>query len=150
MLHRYHSHYKMLKVSIGYYSSSGLYTKFHERELKEDSCVEYSVPPVPHADSEVRLQLKVSFESTIYGTFTQCVLFDFGRRPHLLQRLNIDVEGCKEILDELLYIRKDITLQVWKKHEQYVGRILRLSFCVSPLGNVMVAKNVDRIWVESA
>ena len=78
-----------------------------------DSCSEYSPPPVPHLHALVLVQLKITFESTIYGTFAQTVMFDFGRRPYVLvQRLNIDVEGNKEILDALEHIRRDIALQV--------------------------------------
>ena len=119
LLHRYHYQYRMEKVSMGYNKGSGLFIMFHERELKGDSSVECSLPPAPHPEVTVRVQVKVSFESTIYGTFVQTVLFDFGRKPRfLVQRLNIDVEKDKEILKDLLNIRKDIFLQVWKKQRE--------------------------------
>ena len=35
--------------------------------------------------------MTVSFESRLYGSFEQLVLFDFGKKPYLVKRLNADV-----------------------------------------------------------
>ena len=39
----------------------------------------------------VKAALAVSFESSLYGGFEQLVLFDFGRKPYLVKKLNADV-----------------------------------------------------------
>ena len=35
--------------------------------------------------------MTVSFESRLYGSFEQLVLFDFGKTPYLVKRINADV-----------------------------------------------------------
>ena len=37
------------------------------------------------------MSLTVSFESSLYGSFDQMVVFDFGKKPYLVQKLNADV-----------------------------------------------------------
>ena len=37
------------------------------------------------------MSLTVSFESSLYGSFEQLVLFDFGKKPYLVKKLNTDV-----------------------------------------------------------
>ena len=116
LLHRYHHHYKIIKVVIGHYPSSGTqpdqYVRCHSIELENENTIEYNLPPMPSLQDAVLVQLKLEFESTIFGSFAQCLLFDFGRETFLVQRMNIDVQGSSDALDELKQIRKDIALQV--------------------------------------
>ena len=35
--------------------------------------------------------MTVSFDSSLYGSFEQLVLFDFGKKPYLVKKLNADV-----------------------------------------------------------
>ena len=39
------------------------------------------------------MSLTVSFKSSLYGSFDQCVVFDFGKKPYLMQKLNADVHS---------------------------------------------------------
>ena len=81
-------------------------------ELENESAVEYDLPPMPSSRDPVLVQLKVAFESNIFGSFPQCLLFDFGKKFALVQRLNVDVQGSSDALDELKQIRKDVALPV--------------------------------------
>ena len=59
----------------------------------------------------------VSFEATTSNrTFTQCLRFDFGKKPCLLQGLNVDI-ASEEALDKLSAIRQELKLHssVWKE-----------------------------------
>ena len=39
------------------------------------------------------MSVTVSFNSALYGNFDQCIVFDFGRKPYLVQKLNADVRS---------------------------------------------------------
>ena len=59
----------------------------------------------------------VSFEATTSNrTFTQCLRFDFGKKPCLLQGLNVDI-ASEEALDKLSATRQELKLHssVWKE-----------------------------------
>ena len=59
----------------------------------------------------------VSFETTARNqTFTQCLRFDFGKKPFLLKGLNVDV-ASEEALDTLSALRQELKLHssVWRE-----------------------------------
>lgn len=88
------------------------YVQCSSLDLPKENTFEYNLPQLPSLKDAVLVQLKVDFESTIFGSFAQCLLFDFGRDAFLVQRMNVDVQGSREALDELKQIRNDIALQV--------------------------------------
>ena len=63
----------------------------------------------------MKVVVSVSFETTRNNqTFTQCLRFDFGKKPFLLQGLNVDI-ARKEALDTLWATREELKLHssVW-------------------------------------
>ena len=57
----------------------------------------------------------VSFETTASNqTFTQCLRFDFGKKPFLLKGLNVDI-ASEEALNTLSALRQELKLHssVW-------------------------------------
>ena len=45
------------------------------------------------SSGRLRVSLTVSFASLLFGSFDQCVVFDFGKKPYLVQTLNADVHS---------------------------------------------------------
>ena len=65
----------------------------------------------------MKVVVTVSFETIASNrTFTQCLRFDFGKEPFLLQGLNVDI-ASEEALDKLSVTRKELKLHssVWKE-----------------------------------
>ena len=68
----------------------------------------------------MKVVVSVSFETTTNNqTFTQCLRFDFGKKPFLLQGLNVDI-ARKEALDTLLATREELKLHssVWREESE--------------------------------
>jgi len=51
----------------------------------------YQSPRTNRPSGRLEVSLTVTFESRLYGSFEQLVLFDFGKKPYLVKRLNADV-----------------------------------------------------------
>ena len=63
----------------------------------------------------MKVAVSVSFETTTLNqTFTQCLKFDFGKKPYLLQGLNVDI-ASEEALDTISTTRQKLKLDpsVW-------------------------------------
>ena len=63
----------------------------------------------------MKVVVSVSFETTASNqTFTQCLRFDFGKKPFLLKGLNVDI-ASEEALDTLSATRQKLKLHssVW-------------------------------------
>ena len=63
----------------------------------------------------MKVVVSVSFETTTSNrTFTQCLRFDFGRKPYLLHGLNVDI-ASEEALSSLSATRQEVKLHssVW-------------------------------------
>ena len=63
----------------------------------------------------MKVVVSVSFETIASNrTFTQCLRFDFGKKPFLLQGLNVDI-ASEEALDKLSATRQELKLHssVW-------------------------------------
>ena len=73
----------------------------------------------------MRVDITVGFSSTVFGSFSQCLLLDFGRKPYLVQRLNVDVCG-KELSVQLDAIREEVGEghQRWDESSVELVRVL--------------------------
>ena len=91
LLHRYHSCYRLSEIRVGCIEEKqGCETyKLLPTAKLEDSW--YKSPSPISQLGRVKVALTVSFESPLYGSFEQLVLFDFGRKPYLMKKLNADV-----------------------------------------------------------
>jgi len=78
----------------------------------------YKLPSSSWIDAkggQMEVVVSVSFETIASNrTFTQCLRFDFGRKPYLLQGLNVDI-ASEEALDTLSATRQELKLHssVW-------------------------------------
>lgn len=66
-------------------------------------------------EGQMKVAVSVSFETTTSNrTFTQCLRFDFGKKPYLLQGLNVDI-ASEEALSTLSTTRQELKLHspVW-------------------------------------
>ena len=65
----------------------------------------------------MKVVVSVSFQTTSSNrTYTQCLRFDFGKKPFLLKGLNVDI-ASKEALDTLSATRQELKLHssVWRE-----------------------------------
>ncbi|XP_068675109.1 3'-5' exoribonuclease HELZ2-like isoform X2 [Montipora foliosa] len=92
LLYKYHDVYQLSEISVGCYEETdGLqsYTSCYTTHL---TGFWYKTPEVK-SSGRLRVSLTVSFASSLFGSFDQCVVFDFGKKPYLVQKLNADVHS---------------------------------------------------------
>ena len=71
------------------------------------------------------MSLTVSFESSLFGSFDQSVLFDFGKKPYLEQKLNTDV--MSESLSQIPIIQEHVATPasaIWDERSMEVVRFV--------------------------
>ena len=69
--------------------------------------------------------MTVSFDSSLYGSFEQLVLFDFGKKPYLVKKLNADV--MSESLSQMSIVPEQATASaetVWDEVSMAVIRFV--------------------------
>lgn len=69
--------------------------------------------------------MTVSFDSSLYGSFEQLVLFDFGKKPYLVKKLNADV--MSESLSQMSIVPEHATASaetVWDEVSMEVIRFV--------------------------
>ena len=104
LLHRYHHCYKLTEITVGRCEEkSGQYTL--ELTAKPEDVSHKAFPRA--ATGQMRVDITVGFSSTVFGSFSQCLLLDFGRKPYLVQRLNVDVCG-EDLSVQLDAIREEV------------------------------------------
>ena len=127
LLHRYHHCYKLTEVRVGHYedkASFELYVLDYTAKLDQLS---YKAPSF-RIQGRAKIDVTVGFSSSIFGSFAQCVLFDFGKKPYLVQRLNVDV-CSKDVSDKLLAARHEVGQQhqMWDENSTKVIRFVSTS-----------------------
>ena len=86
LLHRYHECYRLTEVK-GFIGDK---VEFCETPTQRWFHTLHSF--FDEIKGQVQVAVTVSFNTTKFnGTFTQCLQFDFERKPHLLQGLNVDI-----------------------------------------------------------
>ena len=111
LLHRYHKCYRLTKI-IGFLNNVEIFSEVPKERWS------YILPSCSLNDTnegQVKVVVSVSFETTTSNqTFTQCLRFDFGKKPFLLQGLNVDV-ASEKALDTLSATRQELRLHssVW-------------------------------------
>lgn len=71
------------------------------------------------------MSLTVSFESSLFGSFDQVVLFDFEKKPYLVQKLNADV--MSEALSKTPIVLEHATASaqaIWDENSMEVVRFV--------------------------
>ena len=60
----------------------------------------------------MEVSFTISFEASLYGSFDQCVVFDFEKTPYLVRRLNTDVRN--ESLSQTPIVSQHVTVSaIW-------------------------------------
>ena len=109
--HRYHDCYRLTKIT-GFLNNVEIFSEVPRKRWS------YNLPNGTWTDAkegQMKIVVSVSFETTTNSqTFTQCLRFDFGKKPFLLQGLNVDI-ARKEALDTLWATREELKLHssVW-------------------------------------
>ena len=73
----------------------------------------------------MKVCVTVSFDSRLYGSFEQLVLFDFGKKPYLVKKLNADV--MSESLSQMSIVPEHATASaeaVWDEVSMEVIRFV--------------------------
>ena len=108
---RYHNCYRLTRVK-GFLKDIEIFSRVPVERWS------YSLPSwINQKAGQMKVDVSVSFESpkqTSNCTFTQCLKFDFGKKPYLLQGLNVDIART-EVLDTISATREELELDpsVW-------------------------------------
>ncbi|XP_055529882.1 probable helicase with zinc finger domain isoform X2 [Wyeomyia smithii] len=76
-------------------------------------------------------RVKVVFNTDIYGTFRQAVVFDFGHEPVLVKHLCVDVVPVTEV-DKIQEIRKDIVMSTSERWDETNSEIVEFTTTIIP------------------
>ena len=110
LTHRYHNCYRLTRVSGFLNDECVVFVEPDERW----SC---TLPDLGVTSGQVKIEVSILFENKISipnRTFTQCLRFDFGKKPYLLHGFNVDV-AHKDALDAISATREELKLapEVW-------------------------------------
>lgn len=125
LLHRYHNCYQLSDVRVRCYQDTPgcqSYKLCYTAKLNDPW---FRSPPTNRPSGRVEVFLTVSFESHLYGSFEQLVLFDFGKKPYLVKKLNADV--MSESLSQTSIVPKHATESaeaVWDEVSMEVVRFV--------------------------
>ncbi|XP_078348623.1 3'-5' exoribonuclease HELZ2-like isoform X2 [Oculina patagonica] len=121
LLHRYHNCYQLSEIRVSCYQDES-YKLCYTTKLKDSW---YQSPATNRPSGRVEISLTVSFESSLYGSFDQVVLFDFGKKPYLVQKLNADV--MSEALSHTPIVLEHATASaqaIWEENSMEVVRFV--------------------------
>ncbi|XP_022809791.1 uncharacterized protein LOC111346790 [Stylophora pistillata] len=111
LLHQYHECYRLADVK-GFLEDKEI---FHSTPKERWS---FTLPSYPEKkEGQMKVVVTVSFDTTTSDqTFPQCLKFDFGKKPHLLQGLNVDI-AREDDLKKISEHRKKLKLSptIWKE-----------------------------------
>ena len=91
LLHRYHNCYQLPDVQVRCYQETPGYQSYTSGYTAKLNDPWYKSSSRNRPSGRVEVSLTVSFESHLYGSFEQLVLFDFGKKPYLVKKLSTDV-----------------------------------------------------------
>ena len=99
LLHRHQNVYQLSQISIGSnQGNSGCDSNNFTTKLRGYF---YKAKQVM-SSGMMRVSLTVSFSSSLFGTFDQSVVFDFGKKPYLVRKLTADVHSQSWSLDPVI------------------------------------------------
>lgn len=90
-------------------------------------------------------KVTVTFQTDIYGTFRQSVVFDFGTEPVLVKHLCVDVLPVTDA-DKIREIKKEIVLSTAERWDSENAEIVAFSSPVPPVIATPVAVAKDSEW----
>ena len=99
LLYRHHDVYQLSQISTGsYHGSRGCDIENSTAKLRGNF---YKAKQVM-SSGMMRVSLTVSFTSSLFGTFDQSVVFDFGKKPYLVKKLTADVHSQSWSFDPVI------------------------------------------------
>ena len=125
LLHRYHNCYQLSDVRVRCYQDTPGCQRYKLCYTAKLNDPRYKSPSTNRPSGRVEVSLTVSFESHLYGSFEQLVLFDFGKKPYLVKKLNADV--MSESLSQTSIVPKHATASasaVWDEVSMEVVRFV--------------------------
>ena len=139
LLYRYHNCYQLSEIRVGCYQDyrgCESYNVCYSAKLKE---FWYKTPDVNNFSGRAKVSLTVSFESSLYGSFDQCIVFDFGRKPYLVRRLNVDVQSGS-LAQTSIFLQHATATAVWDERSMDVVRF------VHKTGEALQGEHLSRIY----
>lgn len=139
LLYRYHNCYQLSEIRVGCYQDyrgCESYNVCYSARLKE---FWYKAPDVNNFSGRAKVSLTVSFESSLYGSFDQCIVFDFGRKPYLVRRLNVDVQSGS-LPQTSIFSQHATATAVWDERSMDVVRF------VHKTGEALQGEHLSRIY----
>lgn len=76
-------------------------------------------------------RVKVVFNTDIYGTFRQAVVFDLGSEPVLVKHICVDVVPVTEV-DKIQEIRKDIVMSTTERWDETNSEMIEFTTAIIP------------------
>ena len=125
LLYRYHNCYQLSEIRVCY-----------SAKLK---AFWYKLPDVNNFSGLAKVSFTVSFESSLYGSFDQCIVFDFGRKPYLVRRLNVDVQSGS-LPQTSIFSQHATATAVWDERSTDVVRF------VHKTGEALQGEHLSRIY----
>ena len=99
----------------------------------------YKAPDVNALSGRVTVSLTVAFESSLYGSFDQCVVFDFGKKPYLIRKLNADVQS--ESLSKAPIVSQHLAASaIWDERSVEVIKLIHKT------GEALQGEHLSRIY----
>ena len=125
LLYRYHNCYQLSEIRVCY-----------SAKLK---AFWYKLPDVNNFSGLAKVSFTVSFESSLYGSFDQCIVFDFGKKPYLVRRLNVDVQSGS-LPQTSIFLQHATATAVWDERSMDVVRF------VHKTGEALQGEHLSRIY----
>ncbi|KAK3756129.1 hypothetical protein RRG08_046040, partial [Elysia crispata] len=83
------------------------------------------------ADSKACYKVIVCFSGGMFGSFSQCVVFDFGLRPVLGRKLSVEI-GDQPQQEKVKELRKELCVERWTSQNKEIIRSSNASETTDP------------------
>jgi hypothetical protein len=106
-LQNHRKYFHLTRILVVAFDKSNKPATLLSKDFKE---ISYQPPKVLAFDSitqTIEFRVTVSFQTSVFGSFTQRILFNFGSEPLLMKEFNIDI-GSQDTLKKLTDARQAV------------------------------------------
>ena len=121
LLYSHHSCYQLSEIRVGCYRENQGCESYNTCYTAKLRGCWYKAPDINSISGRMMVSLSISFESSMYGSFDQCVVFDFGKTSYLVQRLNADVQSAS-LSETSIVSQPAIASAIWVERSMEVVR----------------------------
>ena len=121
LLYSHHSCYQLSEIRVGCYQENQGRESYKTCYAAKLRGFWHKAPDVDSISGRMMVSLSISFESSMYGSFNQCVVFDFGKTSYLVQRLNADVQR-ESLLETSMFSQPVTASAIWDERSMEVVR----------------------------